>query len=424
VRDSAGGKALTFTALSAVATGILTRLLDSTTQAVDQQGVRYLVSVGNTGRYLGLSLLIPVAYFGARAFFDAAGAQRNPARLPLYTAALMALIVWWQAAFVLRGNELTDFQQDAQLVIALTLVAAVVLEPPTLRTLVNITHVMNAASICALAYGLSHPATQEVCRSDKCGIFGDLFVGYLFQENGMARAVVLLLPAAVVIRSRGYLLFTIALTGILVAATASRTSELTLILVVAGIFVLRSARFSPRSIPVPLRAVPLLAIIASAAIFMYASPAAFTNRGYIYQAIRQAFGGREFLLGARSDFVSTLQLPFSARAVGEHGQVPHLLVAGGFPALALFVIGVASLITWRHWDRMETRIGLLFVLAASTQFMTEPTWEMNVRLTTFVAMVLSAGLFARAVRSSRGELGDQAPTVALRASVAPGERAR
>jgi hypothetical protein len=413
-RDSWGGRVLVMFAIAVLSSSIAKRVFDNTQQARDIFGHRYLISTGTTGRDVGYLLFGIAALLAVHAIFDALARQKFRPFRSLYATMLTMMLAWWVVSVLLRlGAESSDI---IQLAIVAIVVVGVVLSPPTWRTLVSLTHVMNVAAAASLVYGLSQPTSQLPCRPDKCGIFGSLMTGFLFQENGAARLVVLLVPATVAIRHRGYLWVSFIVSGLYVAATGSRTSVATWAIAVLFTLVLRrliGRDASAVRIPALIRFVPLASLMLSLGELLWLTGSALNSRGEIYAGIRSSLHGSALLFGPGPDTVGNLVLAYGARAFGEHGQAPHLLVYVGLPGFLLFAIGVASLVFKRRWNA-ESAAAFLFVLTAATQFFVEPVWELDITSMSLVVLMVTVGLSIRSHRLGVDNIDDAWPPRRLR----------
>lgn len=391
-KDSWGGRAVVLLALSVVVTALLSRVLDGTVLRFDNEGHRYLVSAGTTGRSIGALVLLAAVACGVHAIVASRG------RFPVhsgYSRWLLALVGWWLLCAVLFRGEVDSFQTAMEAIGVAVLAPAVVASPPTRKTLMSLAHVLNLATVTGLAYGLANPDQQFPCRPDKCGIFNSLFTGYLFQENGAARLVVLLVPAAAAIRSRTYLLLTLALAGVFVAATGSRTSLASYGVAVVAVWWLRRSLFGgkPLRVPAIARVAPLLLFAASVYLLLTAAGRELTGRGEILAGIRERLTGTALFVGSGPDTVSTLRLAYGALAFGEHGEAPHIAVNAGAVGVVFFALALIGLARIRQWTP-ERAIALALVLVAATQFLTEPAIELQLRTMSFALLLVTIGLFA------------------------------
>lgn len=400
VRDSWGGTSVVLLALSVAATAVLSKLIDGTYQRTDYQGHRYLESAGNTGRLIAATVLLLAVAAALMAIWQAFVKITREPKKPVfrsgYAVLMFLLIVWWSFASVMRG-EVKDAQSVFEVAAAIIIMVGVIASPPTIKTLQRLAHLLNVFSAVSLVYAYYNPLQQLPCRIDKCGIFGNMFTGFFYQENGAARVVVLLVPVAAAISSRWYLMLTLALATVYVAATGSRTSLLSLAIAIIIAVVVRRrlmGKSTKTTVPWPLRLAPLAALGASAYLFYTDDPHALTGRGEIYAGIRAQLHGEGLLLGTGSATVSHLILAFNALAFGEHGQMPHIAVRAGAVGVLLFTAAMFAVARRKHWTPIQA-VGFSVLFVAATQFATEPSWELELRTMACTSMILTVGLLAR-----------------------------
>lgn len=390
-KDSWGGRAIVLLGASVVLSAFLTRVVDGTMQRTDKTGERYLVSGGTVGQTLGAAMVLAAVVCAVIAIASARGSTSVGS---WYSRWMLAAVAWWIACALVLRLEWASLRNWYECAAAVLIAIAAIKAPPTRKTLLTLTHLLNFTVISLLAYGFANPGQQLPCRADKCGIFDSLFTGYLFQENSAARLVVLLIPVAWVVPSRAYLAFTLAGSGVFVFATGSRTSELTYLVAVAAVLWLRWVHRDgePDSVRVywVLRIAPLAFLLGSLYAFLFATGSSLTDRGAIYAGIRERLTGWSLLVGSGPDTVENLRLGF--RPSGEHGQVPHLLAQAGVPMVILFGAALAALLIGSRWSTLQaTAFGLLLV--TSTQFITEPPVVLEVRSMPFALLLLTVGLF-------------------------------
>lgn len=387
-----GGRAVLLLTTSVVASSFLSRVVDGASLRLDNEGARYLVAGGSFGRNAGF---VFVALAVLCTWPTVLRAVREPVEVGSgYSRWMLALIGWWVACSLVFRLQLPDVMGFVEAVAALAIAVTVVIDPPNRRTLVRLTHLLNFTVVSMLAFGLANFSQQLPCRPDKCGIFGNLFVGYLFHENSAARLVVLLIPVAWAVPSRLYLAFTLVSSGVLIAATGSRTSYLTygvaLAVVIAVRWTQRNGRRDIIKVSRLIRAVPLAVLLASLVLFLFVPSSALTGRGAVYAALREFLTGWYLVVGPGPNTVSELQLGFQLG--GEHGQASHLLTQAGVVGLALFTAAMAALMFGSRWTLLQAS-GFGLVLVASTQFATEEL-ELSTRTISYVVIVLSIGLLS------------------------------
>lgn len=397
-KDSWGGRALFLLAAGAVLSAAASRVLDHTIQYEDLSGRRYLESGGNVSQYvtLGMSgLAIVCAVIGI-----AYGYTSRNGRLAIsgvYPASIFWLVTFWALAMSLFRGEASSISKAAEVALALVVTTSIFFSPPTLRTLSNISHLLFFTAIGAIAFDLYGEGTPLACRVDKCGIFDNMLTGFWYQENGAARVMLLMLPAVMAIKSKFYSLLIIGATLVFMLGTASRSSLVGFGVAVVLIWMGRRRIWgdrNPRRLALALRILPLAAYGVSAYLLFNSTIEALTGRGEIYAGIRSAAKGMEAIFGSGSGTVQNLSLGYNALAFGEHGQAPHLLVQAGAVGMLLFAVAMIAVVAKTKWTPLQFA-GYALLAVSSTQFITEPSWELSPKTTAFAMMILSAGLIAR-----------------------------
>jgi hypothetical protein len=322
------------------------------------------------------------------------------------SAFLLVLVAWWVLCVCLLRRDAGDELQVPFTLGIAVIVIALLRRPPTLQVLSSFNYIRDvAAALMLLASFIDPSGSQLSCRSDKCGIFGSLFLGFFFSENSAAQFILLLVPAAITIRSRGRLWLSLVLAATFLLATGSRTSLYDFAIVVG--YVLLYRRYVLRGIAHSVwwvwKVVPLGFFVASLVAFLTLSGSALTGRGAIYAGIRAQIKDSRILTGSGP---TTMRNIFDDgylghfQAFGEHGQAPHLFVQSGIVGLALFGMFVLSFVFGcREWGPAKIA-GFGMLLGASLQFITEPGWTLNARTLNLVTMLLALGLFISDRRES------------------------
>jgi len=319
---------------------------------------------------------------------------------PSFFSTVMVLLVAWRVAGMLVFRPVQLGLQDAAVTLGgIVLAVAMLMSPPTDRTLVSLNVVRDVLVVASLAYSLLFPAQGQLpCREDKCGIFGGMATGFYFHENVAATGALLLMPALLVAWSRLYVFSALTVMAVFVLATGSRTGLLCFAagaaVVVVGQWRMEDEEgelVNPRpQWPWAFRSLPLVAYLGSLYLFLSASSDELTGRGVVYSGIRQTMHGLELLYGGGADVVERVSGGWVA---GEHGQAPHLLVHTGVVGMLLFGLAMGAIAVMRHPTRSQF-MGMAFLMVASAQFLTEPGWELSVRSMDFVSILLTTGLVA------------------------------
>ena len=400
VRETLGGRALVLLAWTAVASAVASKLLDDSVRVILPNGGVEYQSNSNIGGVVGVIL------FAASVAIASVAALRDRGRVDVsvgFSTLTALMIAWWIASATLLRRDSTDTQQLPFIIGAVALMLGIYASPPTFRTLHTMNTVRDVSCIFMLLSSFIDPLNSQLaCRADKCGIFGSLFTGFFYTENSAAQFVLLLVPATITLQSRARVIFSSMLAAVFLLATGSRTSLLTLLAICLYVLAHRRAMTAAGTHRIWLlwRLLPLAALAVSTFQFLVLSGSELTGRGAIYAGIRAQLHGYALLVGSGPD---TMQRIFRDgllrhfQAFGEHGEAPHLLVQAGIPALVLFGLGLATLVTnKRPWSREQVG-GFGLILAASLQFVTEPGWTLSARSLNFVLMLLAVGLFWRGV---------------------------
>ncbi len=89
----------------------------------------------------------------------------------------------------------------------------------------------------------------------------------------------------------------------------------------------------------------------------------------------------------------TVEVASRGYLIGEHGQVPHLLAAGGLIALILFIVALVGQAMEPLISRSQA-LGFITLAAAATTFATEPSLLLETRSMGFVAILLLVGYYS------------------------------
>ncbi|KGN34978.1 hypothetical protein N802_00255 [Knoellia sinensis KCTC 19936] len=381
---------------SAFAYAVIGKVIDGNIQVPDQVGRLHVMAGGATATLVSLGLIAAAILCAGFGIVQGLRIGRSPS---FFSVAMLLLIVWWFVGLVLLRPVQLSLDQAVLAGAAVVMVVGVIMSPPVDRTLVILNVIRDAMVAGSLAFSLLRPAQGQLpCREDKCGVFGGMYTGFYFHENVAASGVLLLMPALLVARSRLYVLAAIAGLGTLVLATGSRTGILTFVL---GVFVVIYGQWRmeddegelvnpwPRW-PLPVRALPLLAFAGSSYLFLSAADDELTGRGVVYSGIRDAMTGAELIFGGGTDVVERIS---GGWVMGEHGQAPHLLVHAGIVGMLVFTFAMVASMLMKHPTRSQF-MGLGFLIVASSQFVTEPGWELAVRSVDFVSILITTGLMA------------------------------
>ncbi len=290
--DSWGGWAVVWLTVCVLGYAVLAKTVDGMRSVTLDNGRQLTVRDGDISSLFGIVSLAIAMGCGLLAF---SSNSKRTAHNSVTSLALQGLVLWWVAASLLTGRGSTGLSEHIALAAGAVLVLAVATAPPTGQTLkrLNVLRDLYCASSLLYAMLASHTGTVP-CRPDKCGAFGSLLTGFFNQENTAALVAALLLPPIVAANSGGRMIFSALLTLTLIAATGSRTSLASCLVTLMLVMWLRRgyARNRFRSnMPLLGRLAPLGLLLFSLIIFLAAPPYAFTGRGAVYSAIREALGG-------------------------------------------------------------------------------------------------------------------------------------
>ncbi|GEM_PF-4897865 len=276
-------------ATSVVAGAFVGRVFDGAVRIQEMNGQVYWQTTSNKGGVLAILLM------GCAAACAVLAIHRNPYRTSLgvgFLGLMFALIAWWLLATQLRGEH-HDLLSVATDTAALVIMLGVVVSPPTWRTVAHLASLLNVTVVFCLAFSYLNPGTGRLpCRPDKCGIFGSLYTGFLTHENAAGKLVASLVPAAAAIKSTRRMVATLALAGLFIATTGSRTALAAFVVSVAFLIYLRRQDLR-ENVHVYLfwRCFPLLALAISFYLFLTAGLDELTGRGIVYAGIRAQMTG-------------------------------------------------------------------------------------------------------------------------------------
>lgn len=402
-RDSLGGITLTLAVGSIFVGDLLSRIIDGAELSRNQYGQRIVESDGHMGRLIGLVILAGALLVALFAIVEAVSkpVHRTYSIRPeaLFAGLMVLVVTWWVLMGIgFRGEVHGDILVAVEMVAMLVVMVAVCLSPPTLVTVHRLAVLLAIIAVALILYSMANGDQMVECRPDKCGAFGSMWTGFLYQENGAARYIVLFAPATAMLRRPSAFYGTNALIALFVLGTGSRTSAVTLAVAVVLAWLIRRSYlrgWSTMYVPVLVRLIPLAALGVAAWMFFTAhSNVELSGRGEIFEKIRELQTGFAILVGSGSDTVANLKLNYGALAFGEHGEVPHLLTRTGYVGLLLFAAALACLVLVSTWT-IERAVGLALLIAASSQFMTEPALELQPRTMSYLVLALIVGLIVR-----------------------------
>jgi hypothetical protein len=394
-------------AWSIVVGGVASKSIDGNMRITQPSGLVVYTSHGNVGGLTGV-LLFAVALTCA---VYALTTSRGRVSVDTAFATLMlSLIAWWAVCSLVLRRDPLDRQQAFFIAGGTIIAAAVAVSPPTMQTLRSLNLVRDVSVVLMLLVSVTDPTgSQLLCRPDKCGIFGSLYTGFFYTENSAAQFILLMVPAAIAIRSRIRLVLSLTLSAIFILATGSRTSLLDFVIVVLFLLTYHHNILTDqvRRISRVWRSIPIATFLASMFVFLMFSGSQLTGRGTIYAGIRSQLHGYSLIVGSGPDTMVRIfedGLLGNFEAIGEHGQVPHVLVEAGVLGVVLFGCALLSLLVDNRPWSPEQIASLALTLAAALQFVTEPGWTLDARSIDFVTMLFAIGLYRRGSIGSVGYL--------------------
>lgn len=390
-----GGLAILLLALGVVLSSLASRLLDGARLRTDLHGTSILVESGNTGGLVGTGLMLVGTGCAAWALLTA---LRTRPAVSTFGVAMAVLIGWWAVAVTLFQPSSLSGPEVVTVICGAVLAFGVLAAPPTIRVVQHLDLLRDATAVALLLYAFLLPELGQLpCRPDKCGVFGSLLTGFTMQENVAASMVALFVPLIAAQPSMHRRLFSVGVATILVLGTGSRTALAVLtVSVMYTWYCRRSDRALAKKPHLAWRVLPLVAFLASTALFYIADPGTLTGRGLIYSAMRAQLNGSALLIGSGPETMERAAFFLGGFTVaGEHGQAPHLLVMTGLIGWCLFAVGVVALLQAAQWSPRR-RIALGLAIAAAVQGLTESAWMLEVRTAGFVSALLAAGLMCTA----------------------------
>lgn len=424
-RDSTGGLIIVLIAWSIPVSSLIGRVIDKQARLRSEStGEIYYYAASNwSGRAAAIILVAAIVLALILLARITKALYLSPP-----TALLLLLILWWSISTFLRPT--SEFRDYQQAIVIPILMAAVCISPPTERTVLRLrTVLLTTLGSTWLFYLVLPDQAASACRVDKCGILGNLLIGYFPQENFLALLLIALMPSIGAFASRGARAAMITLTLTTVLASGGRIS-LAIGLIVAALVISQPVGVShTRKLPRHeytisryrlVRWLPLLALAGSFVLFYTTPPAGLTGRGAIWMGIREAAAGYGAVFGPGRAALQTIEVSSSSSAFTpqhEHGLAPHLIGQSGY--VGLTIMGIALLVLAISRTADEALLPVLASLgpAIFLQSLTETVWRFDVRSPSFFACLLFVGC-AAAVFSRPATQKKSAATVSM--AIVPG----
>ena len=274
--------------------------------------------------------------------------RRSPSRRGL---ALVVFLLPW-AYLVIRDQYAQQRPENIYELMPVLAVAIWMLRPRIARLQV-LGYVVGVTIVASLLVGVALPghgiqrnAAGALVTVDKQILPWGELVGIFSDANSLGQFIALGLPAVMLIRARGWRIV-IALCGLFALVwSASRSSMYAVALTIVVYLVVSRTRAHSRAfvafllLSIAFAAVCILPLITH-------DPAAFTNRGYIWQASQGAFAQHP-LFGYGSDWFSVIGS--SSASLGPtgfhaHNQFLQLLVTGGVVLAVLVGVLIVTAMT-------------------------------------------------------------------------------
>lgn len=391
-RFGAGDATIVLVAISAFGADLIGRVADHATKVIDAEGSTQWVTTGNRGGEFAQALLVLAAAISIASI----SSRIRSTRLSVRSTLVVIFVLWWIAASL--SHEGSSWKTVENIGLIAVFFGCMVFSPPTIRVLRALFFVYLAMLISCLGYGLVLPSTGSFeCRADKCGVFGTLLTGYFPHENTFGMQIAAMLPVAAFSPSRGLRWITVGISLVSVAATGSRTGEAAWVLAFAAMLWLLGIR--PRLLTWGIRRGPLVAMLVSTGVFLFADQQALTGRGLVYSVIRSHMTGMQLLTGPGEgvlQFATAVGSWGSFQFVTEHSQAANIAERAGAIGLFVFII----ILVFRRRVVERQMIGLCFAFAVAIEMVTEAVWPLFVRDESFWSFLVFIGFSCGAVRGA------------------------
>lgn len=261
-------------------------------------------------------------------------------------------------------------------------------------------------------FAIDPVASASPCRADKCSPIGGLMHGFFSQENTLGLYVASLIPTAAAVRARTLRWLVVALALSIIIATGGRTPMLSAMAGLLGMYIAAPFRGeAPRTFTRMIRPVawlPLLAFLASTALFVALPPAALTGRGEIYALVKKGLAEAPLLGPGSAKLLDAYSNGQAGWVIAhEHGEAPHILNTGGIVLFVVFVIALFQ-VAARSW-RAPGILPIAFAVMPAVGFLSEPTWMFDVRGSNFWTLVVTSTLVAASAGGAQDGRGSPPP---------------
>jgi hypothetical protein len=178
----------------------------------------------------------------------------------------------------------------------------------------------------------------------KCGAFSSVFSGVLLNENQLGMLIVCCIPFAATALVGKIRWWTIGLFASVILASGSRSSMLTLAVVLIVLLIVRPTAPHPEGRYVhAAAAVSAVGLVCILVPMVNKDPTSFTNRGYLWQVAIERFWSSPVVGRGWADW-SHAFIVFRGAEYGPHNQWLHILNIGGLAGAVLFVVFTTRLL--------------------------------------------------------------------------------
>lgn len=387
---TAGDLVVFLVAVSAIGSAVAAKALDHAQKLFDYQHQAYWHYTGNRSGAFAAALLALALVCAGIGIANNLGDRRLQGGAGL----VVTFLSWWVFASLYNG--VPDGKAIQNLLGFSVLVLGVVVSPPSKRSLVWLGWLYVGTMAGSLAYGILIPDQGTVaCRPDKCGIFGSLMTGFFPQENVLGIVCVALLPTIRYLPGSRWRIVATVLSALVVLGTGSRTSLAGWMVAAAATIWLIGWRppLGRKSITLA----PMAAFIAAAFLFLTTSADGLTGRGVVYQVVRSHLVGWHMLTGSGPGLLKAAYLSGATGGyefVEEHNEVGHLLNNAGVIGALIFLLVLVALVRRAGKPIGMQAAAIALLVAASSEFMTEAVWTLEIRSEVFCTLLIVFGTVA------------------------------
>ena len=265
-------------------------------------------------------------------------------------------------------------------------VVAIWAAQPSLQSLTSVAYCGAFTALLSIAMGVFAPAAGLYANSDgnfvsadKGVLPGQLLSGVFTSTNNLGQFLVLCLPAALLVRPRSYSIVLMAVFGVAIFWSGSRSSMAAAAVVLVFALMLRKTAISRRLVGslafVSATVCVVVPFVASGA------ASALSGRGNLWRVSIAAWEGSPVIgLGSRWYLeIARMRSDFGSRSIflvfHAHNQILHILVTGGVLAVAVF--GLFVYLIWRSIISTLSSRGIVVASAILVCFFVSGSLELN-----------------------------------------------